>query len=131
MIKAVSTTSNSGAGEHPLLTAGTWLADVPRAMTLDIAYRLNLLISGLQSVRNHMLIGVDANGDEPAPGHNRADTTAHTARTALEDLITLPDITSTTTHAVAAAAIAAGIDRYTATTWAHYDADDQALNEGI
>jgi hypothetical protein len=43
----------------------------------------------------------------------------------------LRDITSTTIHAVAAAAIAAGTDRYTATTWAHYDADDQALNEGI
>ncbi|MBV8350195.1 MAG: hypothetical protein JOZ49_22590 [Mycolicibacterium sp.] len=103
----------------------------PRALTLEIAYRLNLLISGLQSVRNQILIGVDANGNEPVPGHPRLDTTAHTTRTALEDLITLRDITSTTIHAVAAAAIAAGIDRYTATTWAHYDADDQALNEGI
>lgn len=116
--------------EH-LIIPGTWLADVPREMTLEGVDRINLLIRGLSTVRNRILIGVDSDGNEPSPGRPRADVTAETARQALEDLILLRDITSTTIHTVAAAAIAGGVDRKSAVAWAHYDADDQALIEGI
>lgn len=124
-------TNSGGDAENPLLIPGTWLGDVPRVLTLNVASRINLLIGGLNRVRNHILIGVDADGNEPEPGRPRADTTAETAKAALDDLITLRDIISTTIHAVAAAAITAGVDSDTATAWAHYDTDDQALNEGI
>lgn len=116
--------------EH-LMIPGTWLADVPREMTLEGVDRINLLIRGLSTVRNRILIGVDSDGNEPSPGRPRADVTAETARQALEDLILLRDITSTTIHTVAAAAIAGGVDRNNVVAWAHYDADDQALIEGI
>lgn len=114
-----------------LIVPGTWLADVPRGLTLEVGSRINLLISGLNAVRNGMLLGIDSDGNEPSPGHPRSDITAETAKLALNDLILLRDITSTTIHAVAAAAIAGGIERDTAVRWAHYDADDQALIEGI
>ncbi|MEX7469034.1 hypothetical protein AB4Z39_04905 [Mycobacterium adipatum] len=118
-------------GVDHLLVPGTWLADVPRELTLEVVDRINLLIGGMNTVRNRMLLGVDSDGNEPSPGHPRSDVTAETTRRALEDLILLRDITSTTIHAVAAAAIEGGVDRNNVETWASYEADDQAMIEGI
>lgn len=118
-------------GVEHLLVPGTWLADVPREMTLEVVDRINLLIGGLNTVRNRILLGGDEDGNEPSPGRPRTDVTGATTRQALEDLILLRDITSTTIHAVAAAAISGGVDRENAVSWAHYEADDQALIEGI
>ncbi|MCV7024381.1 MULTISPECIES: hypothetical protein [Mycolicibacterium] len=118
-------------GVDHLLVPGTWLADVPRELTLEVVDRINLLIGGMNTVRNRMLLGVDSDGNEPSPGRPRSDATAETTRRALEDLILLRDITSTTIHAVAAAAIEGGVERNDVETWASYEADDQALIEGI
>ena len=114
-----------------LMVPGTWLVDVPRELTLDAVGRVNLVIAATNSVRNQILLGVDTAGSEPAPGHPRSDMTADTARQALEDLVLIRDMVSCTIHAVAAAAIAGGVDRSAVVQWAHYDADDQALIEGI
>lgn len=113
------------------MTPGTWLAEVTRERTLNIVKRLNLVRAGMAHVRNRILIGNDAAGAEPTPGRPRVDTVSETARLALDDLILLRDIMSTTIHAVAAAAIDSGADRDTVLNWAHYDADDRALIEGV
>jgi hypothetical protein len=113
-----------------LLTPGTWLAAVPRDRTIDIVYRLNLVIAGMGYVQDRLLVG-EADGQQPCPERPRADTVADTAQLALEDLILLRDITATTIHAVAAAAITGGADRATVMKWAHYGAGDQALVEGV
>ena len=114
-----------------LLSPGTWLAEVPRDRTLNIVRRLNLVIAGLGHVRDRILLGVDAAGDQPEPGRPRADSVSDTTKLALEDLVLLRDITTTTIHAVAAAAIGSGGDRATVLKWAHYDVDDRALVEGV
>lgn len=118
-------------GADHLLVPWTWLAEVPRELTIEVVDRINLLIGGLNSVRNRMLLGVDSDGNEPSPDHPRSDITAETAKQALDDLVLLRDITSTTIHALAAAAIAGGVERDNTVSWAHYEADDQALIEGI
>lgn len=71
-------------GVDHLLVPGTWLADVPRELTLEVVDRINLLIGGMNTVRNRMLLGVDSDGNEPSPGHPRSDVTAETTRRALE-----------------------------------------------
>lgn len=124
--------SRSAASDgNSLMTPGTWLAEVPRDRTLNIVKRLNLVRAGMGHVRNRILLGNDAAGAEPTPGRPRVDTVSETAKLALEDLILLRDIMSTTIHAVAAAAISSGADRDTVLKWAHYDADDRALIEGV
>lgn len=124
--------SNNDASQgNSLMTPGTWLAEVPRDRTLDIVQQLNLIRAGMGHVRDRILVGNDANGEEPTPGHPRVDTVSATAKVALNDLILLRDITATTIHAVAAAAIGSGADPDTVLKWAHYDADDRALIDGV
>jgi len=122
---------NAASDGNSLMTPGTWLAEVPRDRTLNIIKRLNLVRAGMSHVRNRILLGNDATGAEPTPGRPRVDTMAETAKLALEDLILLCDIMSTTIHAVAAAAIGSGEDPDTVLKWAHYDADDRELIEGV
>lgn len=123
--------SKAESGSGHLLTPGTWLAEVSRDRTLNIVKRLNLVSAGLGHVRDRLLLGVDADGQEPTPSRPRADTVSDTTKLALDDLILLRDITTTTIHAVAAAAIDSGQDREVVLNWAKYDADDRALVQGV
>jgi hypothetical protein len=99
-------------------------ATIPRDRTIAIVEFINLAIAGLGSVRDRILIGVDADGHEPLPGHPRADTVADTAQLALDDLIQLRRVVATAIHAVAAT-ISGGVERETVMKWAYYDSDDR------
>lgn len=122
-------TQNS-PGSH-LTTPGTWLAEVPSDQTTTIAGLLNIAAAGAGYVRDRILIGVDADGQEPEPSRPRADDVAATAQLALADLIELRTVITGSIHAVAAAAIATGIDRNVVTEWSQYDSDGIALEQGI
>jgi hypothetical protein len=129
--QAMNTRDPRASGDNHLMTPGTWLAEVSRDRTINIVERLNLLIAGIGRVRDRILIGVDTDGKQPCPDRPRADGVADTAELALEDLVLLRDITAATIHAVAAAAITGGADQDAVMKWAHYDADDRGLLEGV
>lgn len=125
------TEARSSAESDYLTTPGTWLAEVSPDRTRNLADRLNLMVAGLESVKNQILIGVDSEGNQPRPGSPRADVVEGTAFQALEDLVLLRRLVAETIHAVAAAAISGGGDRTSVLAWAHYESDGQALTDGV
>ncbi|KAA1250332.1 hypothetical protein F0Q45_10360 [Mycobacterium simiae] len=117
----MNNSSATAASADHLLTPGTWLAMVPRDQTIKIVEFLNLASAGLGYVRDRILIGVDADDQQPSPGHPRADTIADTAHLALDDLVQLRGLVASTIRAVAAAAISGGADPETVMKWARED----------
>ena len=121
----MSSSSATASADH-LLTPGTWLAAVPHEQTMTIVESLNLAGAGLEYVKNRILLGVDADDQQPSPEHPRVDAVDDTAHRVLGDLIELRGLMDTTIQAVAAAAISGGADRDAVMKWAR--GDDSAAN---
>lgn len=119
----MSEPTDDGFRLRDLVPPGSWLATVDRDSTLSIVATINIACSGMQYVKNRLLIGVDRAGEILAEPAVRADTTPETAQSALEDLVRLRRLLGVIIARVAAAAIAAGVPREDADRWADVDND--------
>lgn len=125
----MSAFSAADSADH-LLTPGTWLSAVPRDQTINIIEFLNLASAGLEYVKNRILLGVDADEQQPSPGHPRADIVDATAHLVLQDLVELRGLMGTTIQAVADAAISGGAGVEAVMTWACVDGDEDSRSAG-
>ena len=112
----------------PVAPPGTWLADVDRDQTLHIINLINLAVTGLDVVRNRILVGVDVAGDEPERIEDRVDYVRDAARESLRDLATVRDLIALATATIASAAVDTGAPYEDVCDWAAAEDDPRTLH---
>lgn len=118
----------------PVAPPGTWLAEVDRDVTVHILSLISLSVAGLDVVKNRILIGVNAAGDQPGRIEDRVDYVRDTAQEALRDIAAVRDLVALATATIAYAAVEAGSDYEQVCEWAGTQDDPrilQSLNDQL
>jgi hypothetical protein len=111
----------------PVAPPGTWLADVDRDVTVHLLNLISLSVAGLDVVKNRILIGVNAAGDQPGRIEDRVDYVGDTAQEALCDIAVVRDLVGLASATIAYAAVETGSDYEQVCEWAGAQDDPRIL----